>query len=67
MPIFNSRQFDAVWADGALFKHGNLYQGIYVDLKRDVVGVFYSTDPMTFGNDLLPGYIRQSAKNLGGI
>ncbi len=66
MPVFNSRQFDAVWADGALFKHGNLFQGIYVDPKRDVVGVFFSTCPMTSGNDLLPGYIRQAAKNLAG-
>lgn len=66
MPIFNSRQFDAVWADGALFKHGNLFQGIYVDPMRDVVGVFFSTTPMTVGSDLLPGYIRQAAKNLAG-
>jgi len=66
MPVFNSRQFDAVWADGALFKHGNLFQGIYVDPMRDVVGVFYSTTPITFGIDLLPGYIRQAAKNLAG-
>ena len=66
MPVFNSRQFDAVWADGALFKHGNLKQGIYVDPKRDVVGVFYSTATITAGNDLLPGYIRQAAKNLAG-
>lgn len=66
MPIFNSRQFDAVWNDGALFKHGNLFQGIYVDPMRDVVGVFFSTTPMTVGSDLLPGYIRQAAKNLAG-
>lgn len=66
LPVFNSRQFDAVWADGALFKHGNLFQGIYVDPNRDVVGVFFSTVPMTLGNDLLPGYIRQAAKDLAG-
>ncbi|MFO1114201.1 MAG: serine hydrolase domain-containing protein [Beijerinckiaceae bacterium] len=66
MPVFNSRQFDAVWADGAMFKHGNLYQGIYVDPMRDVVGVFFSTVPMTGSADLLPGYIRQAAKNLAG-
>ena len=66
MPIFNSWQFDAVWADGAMFKHGNLYQGIYVDPMRDVVGVFYSTSPVTGDTDLLPGYIRQVAKNLAG-
>ena len=66
MPVSNSRQFDATWADGALFKHGNLFQGIYVDPMRDVVGVFFSTVPMTAGNDLLPGYIRQAARNLAG-
>ena len=66
MPVFNSRQFDAVWADGAMFKHGNLFQGIYVDPKRDVIGVFFSTAPMTAGDDLMPGYIRQAAKNLAG-
>lgn len=66
MPQFNSRQFDAVWADGALFKHGNLYQGLYADPKRDVVGVFFSTVPMTAGSDLLPGYMRQAAKDLAG-
>lgn len=66
LPVFNSRQFDAVWADGALFKHGNLFQGLYVDPKRDIVGVFFSTVPMTAGHDLLPGYIRQAAKDLAG-
>jgi len=66
MPIFNCRKFDAVWEDGALFKHGNLYQGIYADPMRDVVGIYYSTCPVTGDSDLLPGYIRQAAKNLAG-
>ena len=64
MPLYNSRQFDAVWADGALFKHGNLYQGLYVDPKRDVVVVFFSTTPMTAGGDFLVGYARGAAKSL---
>ncbi|MDH4007915.1 MAG: beta-lactamase family protein [Desulfuromonadales bacterium] len=65
MPIFNSRQWDAVWADGAMFKHGNLFQGIYVDPKRDVVGVYFSTSPIT-NVDVAPGYLREAAKLLAG-
>ncbi|MEZ9741695.1 serine hydrolase domain-containing protein [Vibrio splendidus] len=64
MPIFNSHQWDAVWEDGALFKHGNLYQSIYVDPARDVVGVAFSTSPVYLTPDLLPGYLRQAAKKL---
>ncbi|MEL6767374.1 MAG: serine hydrolase domain-containing protein [Pseudomonadota bacterium] len=66
MPIFNSHQWDAVWEDGALFKHGNLYQGIYVDPGRDVVGVFFSTSPVNLAPDLNPGYLRAAAKALAG-
>lgn len=66
MPVFNSRQFDAAWTDGALFKHGNLGQGIYVDPMRDVVGVYYSTAAITGDPDLMMAYIRQAAKNLAG-
>ena len=66
MPIFNSHQWDAVWEDGALFKHGNLYQGIYTDPGRDVVGVFFSTSPVNLAPDLNPGYMRAAAKALAG-
>jgi len=66
MPHSVSRQFDANWTDGAMFKHGNLGQGIYVDPGRDVVGVYYSTAAITQDPDLLPAYIRQVAKNLAG-
>ena len=66
MLVFNSRQLEAVWADGALFKPSDLFQGVCVDPMRDVVGALYSTTPMTAGNDLLPGYIRQAAKNIAG-
>lgn len=67
MPIFNSHQWDAVWEDGALFKHGNLYQGIYTDPGRDVVGVFFSTSPVNLAPDLNPGYMRAAAKTLAGF
>jgi len=66
MPSSVSRQFDANWTDGAMFKHGNLNQGMYVDPMRDVVGVYYSTSPVTGDPDILMGYIRQVAKNLAG-
>lgn len=64
MPIYNTHQWDAAWEDGALFKHGNLYQSIYVDPKRDVVGVAFSTSPVYLTPDLIPGYLRQAAKKL---
>ena len=66
MPIFNSHQWDAVWEDGALFKHGNLYQGIYTDPARDVVGVYFATSPVNLAPDLMPGYMREAAKVLAG-
>jgi hypothetical protein len=66
MPVFNSRECDAVRADGALIKHGNLFRGPYVDPNRDVIGVLLSTVPMTAGHDLLPGCIRAAAKDLAG-
>jgi hypothetical protein len=40
----NAMQFDAVFDDGALYKHGNLGQGIYIDPERDFVGVYFSTN-----------------------
>lgn len=64
MPIYNTHQWDAAWEDGALFKHGNLYQSIYVDPDRDVVGVAFSTSPVYLTPDLVPGYLRQAAKEL---
>ena len=43
-PLMNSYQFDGVFEDGALWKHGNLGQGIYIDPARDFVGVYVSTN-----------------------
>ncbi|MBY5947814.1 serine hydrolase domain-containing protein [Photobacterium rosenbergii] len=64
MPVYNTHQWDAAWEDGALFKHGNLYQNLYVDPARDVVGVAYSTSPVYLTPDLIPGYLREAAKQL---
>jgi CubicO group peptidase (beta-lactamase class C family) len=66
MPIFNSHQWDAVWEDGALYKHGNLYQSIYTDPARDTVGLVFATSPVNLAPDLMPGYLREAAKFLDG-
>jgi len=67
-PMANSFQFDAVFEDGALWKHGNLGQGIYIDPKRDFVGVYFSTNGYIppYGEDKMPGYLRRAAKLLAG-
>lgn len=67
-PDSNSFQFDDVFADGAMFKHGNLAQGIYVDPGRDVIGVYFSTNGYIppYGEDKMPGFIRRAAKMLAG-
>ena len=67
-PESNSFQFDDVFADGAMFKHGNLGQGIYVDPGRDVVGVYFSTNGYIapYGEDKMAGFIRRAAKMLAG-
>jgi CubicO group peptidase (beta-lactamase class C family) len=67
-PWMNSYQFDAVFKDGALWKHGNLGQGIYIDPARDFVGVYFSTNGYIppFGEDKMPGYLRRAAKYIAG-
>lgn len=67
-PLMNSMQFDAVFEDGALWKHGNVGQGIYIDPARDFVGVYFSVNPYMppYGEDKMPGYLRRSAKYLAG-
>lgn len=39
----NSRQWDAVWEDGDMFKGGARGQGLYVSPARDLVVAWYST------------------------
>lgn len=65
-PWMNSFQFDAVFKDGALWKHGNVGQGIYIDPERDFVGVYFSTNGYIppYGEDKMPGFLRRAAKFL---
>ncbi|MEZ9320343.1 serine hydrolase domain-containing protein [Vibrio sp. 10N.261.49.A12] len=67
-PATNTFQFDAMFADGALYKHGNLGQGIYIDPKRDFVGVYFSSNPYVppYGEDKMMGFIREAAKVVAG-
>lgn len=56
----NSCQWDDVFADGAMFKHGNMGQGIYVDPARDFCGMYFglaSNDTKISGIDHSPGYL----------
>jgi len=57
-----------VFVDGAMFKHGNLGQVIYVDPGRDLVGVYTSTNCYIppYGEVKMPGFIRRAAKMLSG-
>jgi len=43
--ISNSRQWDAVWEDGDMFKSGFMGQGLYVSPGRDLVIAYFSTIP----------------------
>lgn len=68
-PIYNTAQWDHAFADGAMFKHGNMGQGIYVDPARDFCGIYFglaSNDEKVTGIDHSPGYLRAAAKRLAG-
>lgn len=67
-PIKSSYQFDFIFEDGALYKHGNLGQGIYIDPERDFVGVYFSITPYVppFGEIKVPAYLRAAARKLAG-
>jgi len=63
-----SYQFDWVFEDGAMYKSGNLNQGIYIDPGRDFVGVFFSSTPYVppYGESKMQTYFRAAAKLLAG-
>ena len=68
-PLMNTAQWDHAFADGAMFKHGNMGQGIYVDPARDFCGIYFglaSNDESIAGIDHSPGYLRAAAKRLAG-
>jgi CubicO group peptidase (beta-lactamase class C family) len=66
-PERNTAQWDHAFPDGAMFKHGNMGQGIYVDPARDFCGMYFglaSNDEAIAGIDHAPGYLRAAAKAL---
>lgn len=75
MSLFNeqartqSYQFDYVFADGAMYKGGNLGQSLYVDPERDFVGVAFSTCPLLppFGEFKAPAFMRAAARSIAGM
>jgi CubicO group peptidase (beta-lactamase class C family) len=58
--ISNNRQWDDIFPDGDMFKLGFMGQGLYVSPDRDLVIVYFSTNP-----DTTPGqrYMRPIAKS----
>ncbi|BFP43184.1 serine hydrolase [Flavobacteriaceae bacterium GF1] len=60
-PEFNSYQWDAVFADGDLYKSGMNGQGIYVSPTRNVVIVWFATGFTTIP---MEAYARKIAKSL---
>lgn len=66
--VSNAYQFDWIFADGAMFKSGNLQQGLYVDPERDFVGVYFSVAPYVppYGETKAPAYLRAAARMLAG-
>jgi hypothetical protein len=68
-PMTNTAQWDHLFSDGAMFKHGNMGQGIYVDPARDFCGMYFGLAPnpdSISGIDHSPGYLRTAAKRLAG-
>ena len=68
-PDRNTAQWDHAFDDGAMFKHGNMGQGIYVDPARDFCGQYFglaTNDEKIAGVDHSPGYLRAAAKVLAG-
>jgi CubicO group peptidase (beta-lactamase class C family) len=59
-------QFDFIFSDGAMYKHGNMGQGIYIDPERDFVAVYFSATPYVapYGEIKAPAYFRAAAKIL---
>ena len=67
-PVKGAYQFDFIFKDGAMYKHGNTGQGIYIDPERDFVAVYFSATPYVppYGEIKAPAYMRAAAKILAG-
>jgi hypothetical protein len=67
--LYNTAQRHHSFKNGALLKHVNMGQGIYVDPKRDFCGIYFGLAPNPdeiSGIDHSPGYLRTAAKMLNG-
>jgi CubicO group peptidase (beta-lactamase class C family) len=62
VPVSNSYQWDAIFADGDMFKAGSLGQGLYVSPGKDLVIAWFSTAQRTD----LTHYARTIAKLVAG-
>lgn len=65
-PPVNGVQWDNIFEDGGMFKHGNNGQGIYVDPKRGFCAMGFGAAANTSGTDYAPGFMRAAAKLLAG-
>ncbi|MFA0085962.1 serine hydrolase domain-containing protein [Vibrio sp. 10N.261.51.F12] len=65
-PLKGGYQFDFIFDDGAMYKHGNTGQGIYVDPNRDFAAVYFSATPYVapYGEIKAPAYFRKVAERL---
>ncbi len=60
-PVFNAYQWDAVFADGDIYKSGMNGQGIYVSPEKDAVIVWFATG---FTEIPMEAFSRKIAKSL---
>ncbi|TDG11845.1 class A beta-lactamase-related serine hydrolase [Seongchinamella unica] len=60
IPVGNSRQWDAVYADGGMFKGGLFGQGLYVSPEKGIVIAYFST----VASSPLARFLRPLAKEL---
>ena len=65
-PLKGAYQFDFIFEDGAMYKHGNTGQGIYIDPERDFAAVYFSATPYVapYGEIKAPAYFRKVAEML---
>ena len=65
-PVKGAFQFDFIFEDGAMYKHGNTGQGIYVDPERDFAAVYFGATPYVapYGEIKAPAYFRKVAELL---
>ena len=50
----------------AMFEHGGMGQGIYVDRDRDFCTMKFAVTPNLGGPDHSPGYLRAAVRTLAG-